>query len=1111
MDDDFPGRFFIEGYPGNLGGAIGSHSSPIELRADFVDDGDWIGIGGVAGQWYDLHFIVYLPEEGLDPISGQYQWAVFDEDLNELDSGEQRFRVPFTAPNFDRARYVRFTADANTSIDPVTNETIVTPAHYRVGVGFGGDIAGATTDTAYPYITNRQGILASSIFDADDVDFFSVELEAGVNYEFVLYTQLVINRPLRSPVFEIYDENGFVKGSSVIADDQLRIQFEAPQDNTWYLKIATEGNDSFFSTAAYEIRSPQFDEDLLADSPITRGVVKPGETFTNSVDFPRDVDWARLEKRRFFNYQIKSPLSDEIRLVTSGGDDVRLGRGASPDDVLLYTPLETYVEFSGDSPGEFLFDAIDLEEDTDLANVEFGGEQFSAAIEHPGDVDLYDIGMIPFVNYSISVIESEQNVWSGDLVLEMLNNDGSVRKAFNVTSEQNTFEFNVEDGVPFDNALNGILIRRQLARVRTNNDTTTGYQIELTPTNEDSVPDTLSTSELLPLRGGIARESGVLEDRADFDVYRVDLKANRYYELDRATTSGFVNLYRATESGSEQVNGFFQNSKEYFFFDEPGTYYIAAGGADKTSRGSFAAFQFKFTEDGIPDPSTRNWYPNGFYERFTNLFGHRNLPTEVWSTVPFRASTGDDQALTNFAAGELHNLSAEQWNQIRVAEDVTAPGTIFYRNVFANGRPLPWEKYELINDAPIPELDPANLSLFDGVRRYWFPEELPFYLESDQRYNTSFEAVSDAQKSLVTTALNRWGSVGNQFSPGSSSSESDLQIFVADLGNDVDVLSFAPGIIGRTELVINSRSNLFNGDTFSDEAMFRLLQSIGTTMKLPLVDSVDRFVSVMGTESPEENTDVWPTWPMPADLRLSRTENYNTTGQTVFQFPETGGYAASVLSRPRQNTVVSAEGIALNASIDLRAGQSSSILNSDQLRTIHMAPGTHGYMAVGGSGNDGLRGNRRDNILEGNAGNDVLNGASGNDRLRGGPGNDYYIFEPASGLDFVDEQSGGGVDVLRIEGMYNYDSIEDYTFRKFGNDLLIRLELDGQRNNNGDQIRVSNMGNEDSRVEAMALLNTEGFVNRISLQSVWDQADEVRRRFRVVAGNDGLGSLVAPV
>jgi len=96
--------------------------------------------------------------------------------------------------------------------------------------------------------------------------------------------------------------------------------------------------------------------------------------------------------------------------------------------------------------------------------------------------------------------------------------------------------------------------------------------------------------------------------------------------------------------------------------------------------------------------------------------------------------------------------------------------------------------------------------------------------------------------------------------------------------------------------------------------------------------------------------------------------------------------------------------------------------------------------------------------------------------------------------------------------MYDYDSIqEDFTFSRLGNDLLIRLELDGRFNVNGDGIRITDMHDPEKRVEALALLNPGGFVERISLASVFEQADANRRRFEVLAATDDYGSLVQPV
>lgn len=1109
MDEDFPGRFLSEGFL--FATSKNFHSAPVQLRADFENDGDWLSIAN-SSPYLDYHFIVYLPEEDLKPISGKYQWAIFDEDQNELDSGEATFRVPFSTPQFDNARYVRITADASTETDPVTNATVVIPAYYRVGIGQQGDAAGDTIETARPYQNNWRGHLASSILDLEDVDFFSVELEAGTEYEFSLYGNSFDFAQLPIATFELHDENGFVLDSTPNTVSGRHLQFQPTEDKTYYLKVAS--NDVNLRNGSYFIRSNVFDDDFLADSSITRGRVNPGETFTNSVDYEGDVDWARLNRKRFHDYRIETPLTAQLRIIDRNGFGVPIGRFSSTEPILFSTEEPRYVEFSGATAGEFRFEEYDADEDLVLANATIEGTEFDGAIETAGDIDLFSLRLVPFVDYEISVEERLPDVWSDDLVVEMLNPDGSVTKTFNVTSEENSFTFNASDGAPVRTS-SSMLRRDQILKVRANNDTTTGYRLTFTPQNVDSVPDTLSTSNLLTLRGGVARERNVLEGPEDWDVYRVEVQANKWYELAGSSVpSGTADLFRATDDGSERVSGNFNGNSKSFYFREPGTYYIAVGATNANVAEGFAGFEFTFTEDATPDPAIRQWYPNGFLTGFHSRFGFRNLPAEVWSDVPFESATADDQPLMAYAAGQLHNLTPFEWDLIGVNPNVPAPGTLYYRNVSADGRPLPWEAYNIIDDKPIPELDPANVNIFAESSTFFFAEELPEYLADDPRFNTSFETVSDAQKSQVTTAVNRWRNLGNQFFTAEQpSANAQMQIFVADLGDDVDVMSFSPGDDLGRDLVINSRSSLLDGTDDTNESIFRLLRAIGISMGLPLVDSVDRFSSVMGTKPVETNEDVWPAWPMPADLRLVRgNENYNLSNETVFQFPESGSYLASVMSRPLQQTVVSAEGLDLNASINLGPGESSSVLGSADLQVIHMAPGTAGYKGVGGEGNDGLRGNHRANLLVGNGGNDVIDGGSGNDVLQGGEGDDYYIFRTASGLDNVDELNGGGTDVVRIEGMYDYDSIaEDFTFRRFGNDLLIRLELNDQRNNNGDQIRIRNMGEESSRIEAMALLNTDGFVSRISLQSVWDQATESRLRYKVVAGNDEFGSLVAPV
>jgi hypothetical protein len=408
--DDFPGLFFEEG--SLYASSTRFYSAPIQIRADFEDDGDWIGIAA-NDPYFDYSVQVFLPEDGLDAISGKYQWSVFDDEFNELDSGEEEFRVPFSAPQYSDARYLKITADAITEIDSDTGDTIVTSAYYRVGIGQQGDAAGDTIADARPYANNWQGTLSGSIIDEDDVDFYSVDLTADTDYEFTLYGLGVESAGLRSPVLELHDDNGLVLEGSSPSISISTIRFTPESDSNYFLKVAT--NHDGIQEGTYFIRSEQFDDDQLAGSNITRGSVTPGQTFTNSVDFEGDVDWARLETQRFYTYQVESELTFETRLVNGSGREIGQTTFTPSDDILSY-----FVEFSGRTPGEFRFALLDEDEDSDLSLATPANERIQGAIETPGDVDLFESALVPFVDYEIAVEETVQGQWSGNLVVEVL-------------------------------------------------------------------------------------------------------------------------------------------------------------------------------------------------------------------------------------------------------------------------------------------------------------------------------------------------------------------------------------------------------------------------------------------------------------------------------------------------------------------------------------------------------------------------------------------------------------------------------------------------------------------------------------------------------------------
>ena len=94
--------------------------------------------------------------------------------------------------------------------------------------------------------------------------------------------------------------------------------------------------------------------------------------------------------------------------------------------------------------------------------------------------------------------------------------------------------------------------------------------------------------------------------------------------------------------------------------------------------------------------------------------------------------------------------------------------------------------------------------------------------------------------------------------------------------------------------------------------------------------------------------------------------------------------------------------------------------------------------------------------------------------------------------------------------MKNFTSIsDDLTFQRLGNSLNIRLDLDGQTDRNASVIKLHNVGIDGFEIESLVLIREAEFLNRISLMSVFSQADETWKRFNLTEGSDSFGRLVA--
>lgn len=308
-----------------------------------------------------------------------------------------------------------------------------------------------------------------------------------MEYEFILVGDL--DGSLPNPIFELHDASDLLVEGTGDSDQQRIIRFTPDEAATFYLKVTQDVPLSAFDFGGYFISSPQFDEDFLSDSAVTRGVVTPGVLFTNTVDFDGDIDWARLDLEPFYTYQVQTPLTDEVSLVDSSGQTPRNSVFDNDRNVIAGSeePTDLFVEFSGDMAGEFLFEVVDEHEDTDLSLASEARGSMFGSLSSPGDVDLFEAFMVPFADYELSVDSSILDSLTGDLIVEAVNVDGSVAATFNFNEAQNSFTFLADDGNP-TRVTTLALARSQNFRIRSSDDALTGYRVALTPVGVDSIP-----------------------------------------------------------------------------------------------------------------------------------------------------------------------------------------------------------------------------------------------------------------------------------------------------------------------------------------------------------------------------------------------------------------------------------------------------------------------------------------------------------------------------------------------------------------------------------------------------------------------------------------------
>jgi serralysin len=175
---------------------------------------------------------------------------------------------------------------------------------------------------------------------------------------------------------------------------------------------------------------------------------------------------------------------------------------------------------------------------------------------------------------------------------------------------------------------------------------------------------------------------------------------------------------------------------------------------------------------------------------------------------------------------------------------------------------------------------------------------------------------------------------------------------------------------------------------------------------------------------------------------------FNANTGSVFDFTKNTDPVFCIWDAGGTDTI-DASGFSQSQVIDLIAGKFSNIGGFS--RNVSVAFGAVIENAVGGSGNDTLRGNSSNNILD---------GREGADKLTGGAGNDTYVL--ANGTDTVSDASGTDLITSTISrSLVNYSAIENLMLRGSANINGTGNELDNVlTGNSGGNTLSGGSGND---------------------------------------------------
>ena len=463
-----------------------------------------------------------------------------------------------------------------------------------------------------------------------DKDWYSVTLEAGVEYTFSLNGQTLAN-----PYLSLHSPNGVAIASNDDSQGGLDAQITyTPSDaGTYYLNAQASWDGTGTYTVGVVGVEPEPINDIAGDSSTT-AVLVSGESQSSGIDFSGDKDWFKvnLETGQSYTFNVKGAgagvgtLRDaQVKLYNSAGQVVGSDddSGAASDAQLVVQPEaagEYFVEVSSwgaTDLGTYTIDmhsaalSDDLADDISTQGRLTVGGNVDGEIGFISDRDWYAIELEAGMRYQFDLKGSDSNKGTlADPYLMLYNADG-IALARNDdaqgTSDSQVVYSAEQTGTYYLSAGAGIYGLGE----GTFNLSASMLEPELPAAPDPGAPGVgTDVSNPYPIRVGWEVNS-ILREQDETDWFSIYLAAGESYQFDlqakntifgAAMRDPLLYLYDTAQSPLSQDNdsGVGLDSQMTFTAEHSGVYYLGATSADGVDTGGYMLHSQLITETAPP-------------------------------------------------------------------------------------------------------------------------------------------------------------------------------------------------------------------------------------------------------------------------------------------------------------------------------------------------------------------------------------------------------------------------------------------------------------------------------------------------------------------------------